>query len=175
MKKLSIILSLVACLCTARAQTNTFLTSLWNDAKPLLNATNYAFEPYATYAPALHKAGGGLFVAYNINNYVGAGFAVDYLGQFSLISANCQLKYAVHPFDRYPNFAVVPFAIAGVGQGMSGATGTGIITADAGAYVQFGHLWGGSFNAGGAYGAWENAGQFSGKRYHIFAGWSKGF
>lgn len=152
--------------------TNSFTTTLWQDVNPLLHATNYSVEPYATYAPAIHKVGGGVFVAYNINQYVGTGVALDYCGQFSVISANCQFQYAMHPFSFAPNFAIVPFAMAGVGQGMSGAVGSGIITADAGGYFSFGELWGGHFNAGAAYGAWENAGPFSGKRYHIFAGWS---
>jgi len=194
MKKIINILGIAAALCvSAFAQTNaapdtntdistnsTFLTSLWDGFKPLLSATNYAFEPYGTYAPSAPKGskeGGGLFVAYNVNNYVGAGVALDYLGQFSLVSANCQLKYAIHPFASYgaPNFAIVPFAMAGVGKGMGGSTGAGIITEDIGGYFQFGKLWGGSFNAGAAYGAWENAGKYSGKRYHVFFGWSKGF
>lgn len=157
--------------------TPTFLTTIWDAVQPLLTATNYAFEPYATYAPALKKAGGGIFVAYNVNNYVGAGVAVDYLGQFSLVSASLQLRYAIHPLANYgaPNFAIVPFVMTGVGKGMGGATGAGIITWDAGGYFQFGEWWGGSFNLGGAYGQWENAGPYSGERWHIFGGWSKGF
>jgi len=73
------------------------------------------------------------------------------------------------------NLVVAPFALAGVGTGLSGSTGGAIAVTDAGAYVQFGELWGGRFNVGAAAGRWDNAGAYSGQRYHLFAGWSKGF
>jgi hypothetical protein len=150
----------------------------------VLKATNYSFEPYATYAPKLSgasaKAGGGLLAIYNLNNYAGLGLGVDYLGQFSLVSANATLQYPTHPltftgWSWATNLAVTPFALAGVGTPLSGANGSAASIEDAGGYIQFGHLWGGEFNTGVAYGQWNNAGDYSGKRYHIFLGWSKGF
>ncbi len=147
----------------------------------LATATNYAIEPYLTYAPdAKDKIGGGLFLCYNVNQFVGTGLGVDYLGQFSLVSAEVQLKVPFRPFKNTgiswaTNIVVAPFALAGVGKSLSGGGDGAIAVTDAGAYVQFGHLWGGSFNSGFAYGRWDNAGAYSGPRYHVFAGWSKGF
>jgi hypothetical protein len=148
-------------------------------------ATNYALEPYLTYAPKApsgNQVGGGLFLCYNVSSYIGTGLGVDYLGQFSLVSANVELKVPTHPFRNLTifngaltNIAVCPFAIGGLGVSLSGGGGGAIAVTDAGAYVGFGHLWGGQFNAGAAYGRWDNAGAYSGPRYHFFAGWSKGF
>ena len=161
------------------------LTEIWNaiESSGLASATNYAVEPYLTYAseaPSGNKIGGGAFIAYNISKYVGAGLGFDYLGQFSLVSGEVQLKVPTQPFawtgvSWLTNVVVAPFALAGVGTAVSGSSSGAIAVTDAGAYVQFGHLWGGRFNAGAAYGRWDNAGAYSGPREHIFVGWSKGF
>lgn len=161
------------------------LTQIWDaiETSGLTTATNYAIEPYMTYAPsAKDKVGGGIFAAYNISKYIGTGLGLDYLGQFSLVSADVQLKLPTHPFASVSwaptwstNIAVCPFALAGVGKSLSGGADGAIAVTDAGAYVGFGHLWGGQFNTGFAYGRWDNAGAYSGARYHIFLGWSKGF
>jgi len=161
------------------------LTELYDalSTSGLATATNYAVEPYLTYAPKApggNQVGGGALIVYNVSQFVGTGLGVDYLGQFSLVSANLTLRVPTHPFTFTgvawaTNLAVVPFALAGVGTPLSGA-GTGAIAiTDAGAYVSFGHLWGGKFNTGACYGRWDNAGAYSGPRYHFFVGWSKGF
>ena len=148
----------------------------------VLSATNYSIEPYATYAPKLPtKIGGGLLCVYNVNEYVGLGLGFDWLGSFNIISANASLKYPMHPLksvtflpERFrTDFAVVPFTLFGGGTSFNG--NSGVMIADTGFYTSFGHLWGGQFNTGVAWGQWANAGDYSGKRYHIFAGWSKGF
>lgn len=176
------------------AQTNTppetnapssgLLSGIWEgiQSSGLLKATNYAIEPYATYAPSAPKGqqfGGGLFIAYNLNNYVSTGLGVDYLGQFTMASADVQLKYATHPFSSLggalTNIAVVPFGLVGAGHPLGGASSGVVAITDVGAYIGFGHLWGGQFNVGGAYGRWDNAGVYSGNRYHAFMGWSRGF
>jgi hypothetical protein len=149
----------------------------------LASATNYAVEPYLTYAPSApsgNQVGGGALIVYNVSHFVGAGLGLDYLGQFSLVSANLTLRLPTHPFTFTgvawaTNIAVVPFALAGVGTPLSGAGSGAIAVTDAGAYVSFGHLWGGQFNTGACYGRWDNAGAYTGPRYHFFAGWSKGF
>lgn len=161
------------------------LSEIWDalQTSGLTTATNYAIEPYLTYAPQAPKGnqiGGGAFLCYNVSQYIGTGLAIDYLGQFSLVSAEVQLKLPTHPFASTgiswaTNIVVAPFAIAGVGTSLSGGANGAIAVTDAGAYVEFGHLWGGRFNAGAAYGRWDNAGAFSGPRYHAFVGWSKGF
>jgi hypothetical protein len=151
----------------------------------LATATNYAAEPYLTYAPDApsgNKVGGGALIAYNLSQYLAPALEVDYLGQFSLVSVNLTLKVPTHPFRNLPlfngaltNVAIVPFGLVGVGTPLSGASSGAIAVTDAGAYIGFGHLWGGQFNTGFAYGRWDNAGAYSGARYHLFLGWSKGF
>ena len=162
------------------------LSEIWQafSTSGLTTATNYAIEPYLTYAPDApkgHQVGGGAFLCYNVSKFIGTGLGIDYLGQFSLVSANVQLKVPTHPFaftgvSWATNIVVAPFALAGVGVNLGSSGGSGAIAVtDAGAYVQFGHLWGGRFNVGGAAGRWDNAGAYSGTRYHGFIGWSKGF
>ncbi len=198
MKKLIALIATVALIATANAQTNQVPNLLATNpptigqglgiiyqaiaSSGVLSATNYSIEPYATYAPKLPtKIGGGLLCVYNVNEYVGLGFGVDWLGSFNMISCNATLKYPLHPLKSISfipesfrtNFAVVPFALAGGGVGFSGASG--IMIADTGFYTSFGHLWGGQFNTGVCWGQWANAGDYSGKRYHFFMGWNKGF
>lgn len=160
------------------------LDKIWQGflASDIMHATNYSIEPYVTYAPNApqhQQIGGGALAVYNVNNYVGVGFGLDYLGQFSLVSADVTLKVPTHPLTflggGWTNVAVVPFALAGVGTPLSGSPASAAVITDVGGYVGFGHLWGGQFNTGVAYGRWDNAGAFTGPRYHIFAGWSKGF
>ena len=151
----------------------------------LLDATNYAFEPYATYAPKndSHAAliGGGALIAYNVNNYVGVGLGVDYLGDFSLVSANLTLKLPTHPLSSFVSsgwlhdLTFTPFVLGGTGKPLSGTSSSVAVINDLGAFIEVGHLWGGRFNVGACYGSWENAGKYSGTRYHAFVGWSKGF
>lgn len=155
--------------------------TLWDAIKGsgVLSATNYAFEPYATYMPSAPKGdrvGGGLLAVYNVNSYVGAGIGVDYLGQLSIVSGNCSLKYPVHPLASvgWTNFAVTPFVLVGAGKPLSGTSSGLAGIADAGAYLQFGAFKGGQFNVGACWGKWLNAGDYTGQRYHLFAGWSKG-
>ena len=161
------------------------LSEIYNalETSGLTTATNYALESYLTYAPSApsgNQIGGGEFVAYNVSKYIGTGIAIDYLGQFSLVSAQVQLKVPTTPlaftgWSWATNLIVAPFGLVGVGTGLSGSTGNAIAITDAGAYVEFGHLWGGRFNTGAAVGKWSNAGQYGGTRYHFLAGWSKGF
>ena len=159
----------------------------------LFSATNYAIEAYATYAPNIkadHKVGGGILAIYNFNQYAAAGLGVDYLGQFSLVSGNLTLRYPFNlgsKVDRFlPNswtgfksFAdsviICPFVLGGLGTPMSGSSASIATIADAGAYIQYGHLWGGKFNTGACWGRWTGAGDYDGVRYHFFLGWSKGF
>jgi hypothetical protein len=141
--------------------------------------TNYAVEPYFTYAPkAPTKVGGGVLALYNVNNYVGLGLGIDWLGSFSLISANVELSLPFHPLSQYPTLVAYPFVIGGAGTAYSGSgnfNGTVSTVEDIGAAVKFGHVLGGQFNAGLCYGQWTGAGAYDVKRFHLFAGWSHGF
>ena len=152
-----------------------FLTTAWNDFK---GATNYAIAPYATYAPkAPTKLGGGILGIYNVNNYVGAGLGLDWLGGFSMVSGNIQLKVPINAgqfISGWTNFTATPFVLGGIGAPFSGGSGASLIE-DIGAYAQFGHLWGGQFVTGGSYGKWLGSGPYDVVRYHAFFGWKKGF
>lgn len=155
-------------------------------ASSLTKATNYSFEPYATYAPKLanknDRFGGGALVFYNLNNNVAAGLGVDYLGRFSLVSGDLTLKLPIKPFSTlastnsfWHNVTVTPFVLGGIGKPLSGTSSGVAAIADVGAALSFGHLWGGQFNTGFAWGQWLNADPYSGERYHVFFGWSKKF
>lgn len=138
--------------------------------------TNFAFEPYLTYAPAQASTprpefGGGILVIYNMSKYAGVAVGGDYLGQFSLVSGNVSLKYPV----AVGKVTVIPFLMGGFGYAMSGAERRISTISDAGVYARCGTLMSGNFNIGLCAGKWNNAGDYSGVRYHFFAGWSKGF
>ena len=155
-------------------------SALWNNLK---SATNYAVAPYATYAPkAPTKFGGGALVIYNVNQYVGAGAGIDWLGQFNLFSGNLELKLPTHPFKtlggNLATLEVTPFVLGGIGTPTAGAGNAngGLSTIrDIGLQLKFGHLWGGQFSAGGTYGSWSGAGLYDVVRYHGFVAWQKGF
>ncbi len=148
----------------------------------LLSATNYSVAPYLTYAPQAPKGakiGGGFFTAYNFNNFVGAGMGVDYLGKFSLVSANISLKYPIKLFTATNGWLstvyLTPFTIDGVGKGISGTDSSAVVVTDAGASLSLFKLWGGTTDLGYAYGRWDNAGVYSGPRQHVFLLWHKNF
>lgn len=177
-KQLIIGLALVAGI-TAQAQTN--VTTIDKVISDLGGMTNWAAEPYFTYAPKSpsSKVGGGALIVYNVNNYVGLGLGVDWLGQLSLVSANVTLSAPFHPLpNQLPSIELTPFVLAGVGTAYSGSGnfngGTSTIE-DIGAYLKFGHFMGGQFNVGGCYGQWTGVGAYDVKRAHLFFGWSHGF
>ena len=169
------------------------LTALWNavDNSDILQATNWAVAPYMTYAPsAADKVGAGVLAIYNVPQLtgsagaIGAALGADWLGGWSLVSGNVTIQTTTHPLAHISwlsglpaavtNIAVIPFALAGIGQPMSGSSGAATIW-DTGAQVKFGHWLGGNFGAGITYGEWMNAGPESGHRYHFFLSYQKGF
>lgn len=160
------------------AQTN--ITTVDKIINLIGSPTNYAAEIYGTYAPkAPTKIGGGALLAYNVNNYVGLGIGLDWLGSLSLVSANVQLQAPFHPLpNQLPNLILSPFIISGVATAYTGGSsfnGNAVIISDVGAYLKYGHLWGGQFNIGGCYGRWTGTGAYDVPRYHVFAGWQHGF
>lgn len=193
MKKL--ILSIVlatTCFVGYSQTTNITKSSFWGDLwtgikeSDIAQATNWGVDGYATYAPEVAKKsdrfGGGVLVLYNFNRFASTGLGFDYLGQFSLVSANLELKLPIQAFknvsflpqwirDSYQ----IPFVLGGVGKPLGGTSSDVAVIADVGYAMTFGHLWGGQFNTGFTYGSWINAGDYSGKRYHVFLGWSAKF
>ena len=171
----------------AQAQTNTVATNAppaWTTLDQIIalvgSPTNYAVAPYATYAPnAPSKWGGGIMGVYDVNQNVGLGLGLDWLGSFSLVNANLTLQAPFHPLpSQLPSFVVSPFVLAGAATPYSGDgkfNGTAVVTSDFGAYLEFGHLLGGEFGVGGAYGRWSGAGPYDVPRYHGFLSWEHGF
>ena len=193
MKKLIATTMLAA---TAAVAQPTGINAIWQGIQQsgFLSASNYSFEPYYTYAPTAPKHNGGGFLAvYNVNNYVGLGLGGDELGRFNMISVNATLQLPTQPLTFINNFThatngflyslsqvyVTPFELAGAGKPLNGtgiaSTSGAAVIQDTGAYVQFGHVLGGQLNLGACYGQWDNAGLYSGKRYHGFFGWSHGY
>jgi hypothetical protein len=190
MKKLIMTISLIGAFClTSKSQTNNLgiFGTLGQDIdnSGILNATNYAFAPYATYAPSAPKGrqwGGGLLAIYNVNNYAGMALGGDFLGQFTMVSGNATLQLPIQPLKTYSflpdsikNVQVVPFGLIGVGKTLSGGGSTFASITDIGGAIKFGHLLGGQFGTGYSYGRWDNAGIYSGVRHHLFLDWSYGF
>jgi hypothetical protein len=180
MKTIIKILAVCVVLTCGRLMAQTNLTTLDKIFSQIGGLTNYAIEPYLTYAPAApKKVGGGVLGVYNVSQNVGLGLGLDWLGDFSLISANVELRAPFHPLRAtFPSLTVSPFVLFGVGTPLGGAQNSngGVATIqDAGAYTSFGRFLGGQFNVGAAYGQWTGAGPYDVKRYHIFIGWSHGF
>ena len=182
MKRLFALIGVAALLATGnvQGQTNAVPTTLDQIINLIGSPTNYAAEFYGTYAPsAPTKVGGGALAILNVNQYVGLGLGLDYLGDFSLVSGNVQLSLPFHPLpSQFPTLVVTPFVLGGVGTAYSGSgkfNGAVSSIADVGAAIKFGHLWGGQFNTGASYGTWSGVGAYDVKRYHVFLGWSHGF
>lgn len=180
------LISLLACVSlSAFAQTSTNLppasTGIWDTVGQTLEGiTNFAVAPYFTYAKDAPKHfGGGLLGVYNVNNNLGLGTGVDWLGEFSMVNANVSLKLPIHPFGfiGHPEWSLSPFGLVGFGTPLSGAekaNGTLSTIEGAGAFFDFikGKKWHGG--AGYEYSNWDGAGKFSGKRHHFFLEFSRG-
>lgn len=85
------------------------------------NKTNWLFEAHGLYAPGLNnKYGGGIGVFYPINDYVLTGIRADWVdGGFWMPSGNATVQY---PVKITSWLKVTPFAYAGIGIPLSGAT-----------------------------------------------------
>lgn len=185
MKKLTLSISAMLMIATSQAQTNTSTASQsWSLFKPLLAATNWTVAPYATYAPkAPTKIGGGVLAIYNVNNYVGAGVGVDWLGKFNLFSGNVEIKVPIHPLSFMnsqwaKDFVAAPIVLAGLATPLGGAKqDNGGLTTIIGTGLSFSitKAWGGQINAGAVYADWGNAGPYSVKHYYAFIAYKRGF
>ena len=151
--------------------------------KDLQSATNYAVAPYLSYGLNNHKFGGGVLALYNFNNFIGAGIGADYLGQFSLVSGNVELKLPLRPlaftgWSFATNIVTTPFIYTGLGTPMSGAGGNngGISThIGGGLNMDVAKLWGGEISLGGALITRSGAGDYNGKYVNAFLAWRRGF
>ena len=154
------------------------------DAMP----SNYAVAVYGTYAPSApssHKIGGGVLALWNINQYVGTGLGLDYLGSLYMPSANLKLQLPIKPIawvgssPFFTNFVLTPFVLGGIATPIAGAANdtrsiAGI--ASAGANLDVAQLWGGEVSLGAALTKWTGAGvDYSGNHYNFFVAWRHGF
>jgi len=137
---------------------------------------------YGTYAPniaAPQKFGGGILGGWNFNNYVGTALGLDWLGQFSMVSANVTLQIPIYPFRNSQivwlrPVMITPLGIIGAGHPMTGSSSGVSEISDVGGQMKFGHWLGGNFGVGFTWGKWLDAGNYSGTRYHAFLDWSIG-
>jgi hypothetical protein len=144
--------------------------------------TNITVAPYGTYVMSQKKFGYGLGVAYNLSlGPVQGGpiLLVDHVDSFLAFSGGLTLQADIHPLAHWgiTSFTVTPFGITAVGTPLGGAGGNngGLQTINSlGADIKFGHLWGGQWLIGGAYGTRTGAGAYSGGYINGFAGWKKG-
>ena len=160
--------------------TNSSTTISLDTFKPLITASNWIVVPYATYAPdAPTKIGGGVLALYNVNQFVGGGVGVDWLGHFSLVSGNLSLKYPINVNLFGKSYTLSPFALGGVATATGGAgSNNGGISTIEGAGVaadKLFTLWGGQVGLGVAMINWTGAGDYSGKHYQGFLSWHKTF
>lgn len=188
-KSIIVVLALLFLCGKIHAQTITNLTTVDKIIDLIGSPTNYAAGFYGTYAPkAPTKVGGGGFIAYNFNHYVGAQVAADWLGQWSLISGSITLQAPFHLTTILPsgissdswiaNVILTPYARAGVATAYSGGgkfNGAASVDTAVGGYIKFGHLLGGNFDVGGDFSKWQGSGAYDVPRYHVFLAWSKGF
>jgi hypothetical protein len=171
------------------------VNQLWGavENSGVLQATNWAVAPYATYAPsAKDKVGGGIMAIYDVPaltstnlGAVGLCLGMDWLGSWSLVSGSATVQANTHPLANISwlswlpapvrNAQCTPFALAGIGQPLTGGSAGAATLWDLGYEVKFGHWLGGQFGTGVTWGEWIHAGSESGHRYHFFLSYQYGF
>lgn len=163
------------CIC-AKAQTNTntpslpWYQTLYNTVNQsgISTSSNIVVAGYGTYAPnvpAGHRWGGGIFAAYNLNDFIAPSIDVDYLGQFSAVSGTLTLQLPTTPLAFLgawgTNIVVTPETHAGLGAALGGTSQSGtsaIASVGGGGGIQFGHVLGGRMGLGYDYSTWSGAG-----------------
>lgn len=169
-KKLILLATSLSCLVGYSQTTNN--PSIGSFFSPLLSASNYIVAPYFTYAPnAPYKYGGGTLIIYNVNNYLGSGLGLDWLGRFSLVSGNLQLKYPINfkLFDR--SWTITPFALGAIGipYGGNGENNGQISTIEGlGASINLFKFKELDVRGGYAWVNWTDAGDYSGRHHEVF-------
>ncbi len=146
------------------------------------DAKRWTAVPYFTIANgAPDKYGGGVFVAYNVNDYLGAGIGLDYLGILTMPSGQVTIKAPLQPLKKIGlDWVVTPFAFAGLALPVT-TTSSKVDSADSGsigsivgtgATVMFGSFtaWGKPITLGGgaAVTKWSGMGDYSGTHVEIF-------
>lgn len=159
-------------------------TGLFRLGQQIIDATptNIVIAPYGTYVMQPKKFGYGIGVAYNISlGPVQAGpiILIDHVDEFLAFNGGLTLQADIHPLAHWgiTSFVLTPFGITAAGTSLGGAgkNNGGIQTINsAGADIKFGHIWGGQWLIGGAYGTRTGAGAYSGAYLNGFAGWKRG-
>ena len=161
------------------------VTSIYSIAKEFAQAmpSNYVVTAYGEYAKdAPTKYGGGVLAFWNVTQNVGVGGGVDWLGQWSQLSANLQLQAPVKPLafmgGSLTNWTVTPFAIGGVvtpiGSATSGANSVGAMVGG-GAACDIGKIFGGTLGVEVGYVNVTGMGLYSGNRIEAGLAWRRGF
>ena len=158
---------------TGQAILNAGQTWLATNSAALSAAKRWTAVPYGTYAPsAPSHIGGGLFVAYNVSEYIGAGIGLDYLGRLTMPSGQVTLKLPLTPLKFIGlDWIVTPFAFAGISTPITAKSdGIGSITG-AGASMKFASftVFGKQADIGlaGAVTKWTGCGDYSGTHYQF--------
>lgn len=122
MKNLLLVSVLAFATLTASAQTDTNAP-----ANPIIDSpvfgflshgSNFMVAPYGIVNTTDGKYGGGVAVAYKINDFVAPMMRVDYYdGTVWMPSASLQLQA---PITLFGKFTVVPFAFSGIGTPIAG-------------------------------------------------------
>lgn len=165
------LLSALALSFNSEAQTtNAPKSSIWGSFEPLFTATNWTVSPYMTYAStAPSKFGGGVLCVYNVNNYVGAGAGVDWLGRFNLVSCNATLRFPISFTAFGKPLTATPFAVGGIATPFGGTgVNNGNIATIEGAGASVHGLLPKNIGLGAAYVNWTGAGDYSGRHLEAF-------
>ena len=142
-----------------------------------LPTNKWTVAPYVTYAPsALKKIGGGVFIAYKVNNNVSAGAGLDYLGNLTMPSGQLNFQVPIHPlsFVGLTNVLVTPFGFAGIAVPVFGGSGNSPVIGIAGAgfsakladFTLFGKA--ADVTIGGAAVKWSGTSGYDGVHYELF-------
>lgn len=150
-----------------------------DDVKAAASSKTLTVDLYGTYAPgAPTQIGGGVAVGHDFTGNVGAFFALDWLGQFNLVSGNLDLKLPMHPIASLTNFVVEPLVIVGITTPFSGAghDNGGIGTVEGGGVkLSLGSKWGIDWGTGIVAENWTGAGAYNGWHGQLFFGGRHGF
>jgi hypothetical protein len=162
----------------AASQTASGWQPILNIYDNLLNASNIAVAPFGLALTSGDKKGtwgAGILALYNVNNFVGVGIGMYYLGDWYEFNGSVQLQY---PMPMTTNLVLTPFVVAGIGTSLSGANsnnGSVDVVSQIGAnidVVNIGKGW--ELGFGAFFGNITGAGAYSGNDVGGFLKLSRG-
>ena len=147
-------------------------------AQSIASASNIVIAPFGMTLTSGAKSGtwgGGVLALYNLNNYIGTGVGIYYLGQWFDFNGTVQLQL---PIVFSSNIVLTPFIAGGIGTSFAGAgnaNGDIDVISQMGVNADLFTIGGWRFGTGGFFGTISGAGQYSGDDAGFFAKISKGF